>query len=119
MGIVSIERIEPAGHLSKAVVHNGTVYLAGLIADDDSLNVGGQTKQVLDKIDRYLAEAGSNKTKLLSTVIYLTDISLKDAVDEHWIPWIGDGHQPARACVGGAQLATPKLQVEIMVTAAI
>jgi enamine deaminase RidA (YjgF/YER057c/UK114 family) len=57
MGIVSIERIEPAGHLSKAVVHNGTVYLAGLIADDDSLDVGGQTKQVLDKIDRYLAEA--------------------------------------------------------------
>ncbi len=116
---MSIERIEPAGHLSKAVVHNGTVYLAGQIADDDSQDMAGQMKQILDKVDKYLAAVGSDKTKLLSTVIYLTDIALKTEMDKHWIPWIGDGNQPARACVGGAQLATPKLQVEIMVTASI
>ena len=116
---MSIKRIEPAGRLSKAVVHNSTVYLAGLTADDDSLDISGQTQQILDKIDHYLAETGSDKTKLLSAVIYLTEISLKEDMDKLWVPWIGDGHQSARACVGGAQLATPKLQVEIMVTAAI
>ena len=77
---MSIKRIEPAGRLSKAVVHNGTVYLAGLTADNDSLDISGQTQQILDKIDHYLAETGSDKTKLLSAVIYLTEISLKEGV---------------------------------------
>ncbi|MEX2449257.1 MAG: RidA family protein [Rhodospirillales bacterium] len=113
---MSIKRIESGTHLSKAVVCNGLVFLAGQTADDDSLDMAGQMKQILAKIDKYLAEAGTDKTRLLSAVVYLSDMSLKADMDKQWIPWIGS-EPPARACVG-ANLGTPKKLVEIMVTAA-
>ncbi|MEQ8193318.1 MAG: RidA family protein [Rhodospirillales bacterium] len=113
---MSIQRIEPGAHLSKAVVHNGMVFLAGQTADDDSLDMAGQMKQILGKIDKYLAAAGSDRTKILSAVVYLSDMSRKADMDKHWIPWVGS-NPPARACVG-ANLGTPKKLVEIMLTAA-
>jgi len=103
--------------MSSAVVHGNTVYLAGLTADDRTLDVKGQTKQILDKIDKFLAEAGSDKSKLLSANIWLTDIKTWSQMNEVWDAWVSPGNTPARATVQ-AQLADPGLSVEIMVQAA-
>jgi enamine deaminase RidA (YjgF/YER057c/UK114 family) len=111
-----IVRHEPGPILSRAVEYNGMVFVAGLTADDYSLDIKGQTEQVLRKIDKYLAAAGSNKTRLLSALIYVSDINQREAMNEIWKAWIGR-EVPARACVQ-AQLGTPKTLVEIMVTAA-
>ena len=103
--------------MSLAVVHGNTVYLAGLTADDRTLDVKGQTKQILDKIDKLLAEAGTDKSKLLSANIWLTDIKTWSQMNEVWDAWVSPGNTPARATVE-AQLAAPGLSVEIMVQAA-
>ena len=74
----NIVRHEPGAILSRAVEYNGMVFVAGLTADDYSLDIKGQTEQVLKKIDKYLAAAGTNKSRLLSTLIYISDINNKD-----------------------------------------
>ncbi|MGH8637344.1 MAG: RidA family protein, partial [Burkholderiales bacterium] len=112
----NIVRHEPGAILSRAVEYNGMVFVAGLTADDYSLDIKGQTEQVLRKIDKYLAAAGTNKSRLLSTLIYISDINNKDKMNEAWQAWIGKD-VPARACVQ-AVLGTSKTLVEIMVTAA-
>src|SRR5262245_3359403 len=66
---MSVKRINAGPRMSSAVVHGDTVYLAGLTADDTKADVKGQTKQILDKIDKFLAEAGSDKSKILSANI--------------------------------------------------
>jgi enamine deaminase RidA (YjgF/YER057c/UK114 family) len=103
--------------MSSAVVHGNIVYLAGLTADDRTLDVKGQTKQILDKIDKFLAEAGTDKTKLLSANIWLTDINTWSQMNEVWDAWVAPGCTPARATVE-ARLAAAGLTVEIMVQAA-
>ena len=112
-----IVRHEPGPILSRAVEYNGMVFVAGLTADDYSLDIKGQTEQVLRKIDKYLAAAGTNKSRLLSTLIYISDINNKDGMNEAWQAWTDKSNLPARACVQ-AQLGSPKTLVEIMVTAA-
>jgi enamine deaminase RidA (YjgF/YER057c/UK114 family) len=112
-----IVRHEPGAILSRAVEYNGMVFLAGLTADDYSLDIKGQTEQVLRKIDKYLAAAGTNKSRLLSTLIYLNNIDDKEAMNTVWQAWIDKADVPARACVQ-ARLGTSKTLVEIMVTAA-
>ena len=114
---MAIKRIEPGPRMSKAVVHNNTVYLAGLTADDSSQDVKGQTKQILDKIDALLKAAGSDKSKILSANIWLTDIGTWSQMNEVWDAWVAPGSSPARATVE-AKLANPALKVEIMVQAA-
>lgn len=114
---MSINRINPGPRMSSAVVHGNTVYLAGLTADDRTLDVKGQTKQILDKIDKFLAEAGTDKSKLLSANIWLTDIKTWSQMNEVWDAWVSPGNTPARATVE-AQLAGAGLSVEIMVQAA-
>ncbi len=114
---MSIERINCGPRMSSAVVHCNTVYLAGLTADDRALDVKGQTKQILDKIDKFLAQAGTDKTKLLSANIWLTDINTWSQMNEVWDAWVAPGCTPARATVE-ARLAAPGLSVEIMVQAA-
>ncbi|MEY4967234.1 MAG: hypothetical protein RL274_2817 [Pseudomonadota bacterium] len=115
---MAIKRIETGPRMSKAVVHNGVVYLAGLTADDSSQDVKGQTKQILDKIDALLKAAGSDKSKILSANIWLTDIKSWATMNTVWDPWVSPGNTPARATVE-AKLADPKLLVEIMVQAAV
>jgi len=115
---MSIKRINPGPLLSSAVVFGNTVYLAGLTADDPGADVKGQTKQILDKIDKFLKEAGTDKTKILSANIWLTDIGTWSQMNEAWKAWIPAGQTPARATVE-AKLANPALKVEIMVQAAI
>ena len=103
--------------MSKAVVHGDTVYLAGQVADDASADVLGQTQQILNKIDRILAAVGSDKSKLLSANIWLTDIATWSLMNEIWKAWIDPANPPARATVE-AKLAGPEYKVEIMVIAA-
>lgn len=111
-----IQRIDVGPRMSQAAVHNGTVYLAGQVADDTSGGVAAQTRQVLAAIDRLLAEAGSDKTRILSATIYLPDIGSFAEMNSAWDAWVPEGHTPARATVQAA-LAAPEYQVEIQVIA--
>lgn len=113
-----INRINPGPRMSAAVTHNNTVYLAGQVADDTSADVKGQTVQILAMIDKLLATAGSDKTKILSATIYLADITTFADMNAAWDSWVPAGHTPARATVE-AKLATPAYRVEIAVIAAL
>jgi enamine deaminase RidA (YjgF/YER057c/UK114 family) len=113
----TIERIHPGRRMSRAVVHAGTVYLAGHVADDTSADAAGQTREILAKIDDVLAEAGTDKSRLLSATVWLADIASYDAMNEIWDAWVSPGNPPARACVE-ARLAAPDYTVEIAVIAA-
>jgi enamine deaminase RidA (YjgF/YER057c/UK114 family) len=103
--------------MSQAVVCNGMVFLAGQVAEDTSQDAGGQTQQVLAAIDRLLAEAGSDKSRLLSAQIFLADMADFAAMNKAWEAWVMPGHTPARATIEAA-LAKPQYKVEILVTAA-
>ena len=114
---MSIERIQPGQWNARAVVHNGVAYLSGIVADDKLGSIKDQTANVLDKIDAVLAEAGTNKSKILSSVVYIADMQQKDEMNEVWMEWIGTDNLPARACVGVD--LTSNTKVEIMVCAAV
>ena len=114
---MTITRIETGPRMSKAVVHGNTVYLAGIVADDTSADAAGQTRQILAEIDRLLGLAGSDKSKILKTNIWLSDMKDFPAMNSVWDTWVSPGNTPARATVQSA-LATPAYRVEIMVTAA-
>jgi enamine deaminase RidA (YjgF/YER057c/UK114 family) len=114
---MSIHRLHVGPRMSEAVLHNGTIYLAGQIADDASQDTAGQTRQVLDAIDRLLAECGSDKTKILSAQIFLADVGDFAAMNAMWDAWVPAGHTPARATIE-AKLAAPQYRVEIKVIAA-
>ena len=87
-----VEYIEPGSWNSRAVIHNNVVYLSGVVAHDKSLSMAGQTEQVLKKIDNVLKKAGSDKSKILSAVVYLADTDLKDEMNEVWMSWIDPAH---------------------------
>src|SRR5215510_6546191 len=114
---MTIERIKVGPRMSQAVVHGATVYLAGQVADDPSADVAGQTRQILAIIDGLLTEAGTDKSKLLSANVWLSDISTYDQMNSVWDAWVAPGNPPARACVE-SKLARPQYKVEIMVVAA-
>jgi enamine deaminase RidA (YjgF/YER057c/UK114 family) len=103
--------------MSQAVIHGQTVYLAGQVAADPGADVAGQTAQVLEAIDRLLAEAGTDKTRILSATIYLADIGTFSEMNLIWDAWVPRSHTPARATVE-ARLAAPAYKVEIQVIAA-
>ncbi len=116
---MSIRRIGAGARMSKAVVHGNTVYLAGQVADaSKGASVAEQTQEIVNIIDALLAEAGSDKTKILSATIYLADISTFPQMNAVWDTWVAQGHTPARATVE-AKLAAPEYTVEIAVIAAI
>lgn len=115
---MEIRRLQPGKRMSQAVVHNGTVYLAGQVADDPSQDVAGQTHQVLTSIDKLLAEAGTDKTRILSATIVLADIRTFAEMNSVWDGWVAQGNTPARATIE-AKLAGPQYRVEIIVTAAV
>ena len=114
---MDLRRLDPGPYLSRAVVCGDFVFLAGLTADDRSQDVVGQTQQILRKIDHYLAEGGSDKTRLLSAQIWLKDIGTWAAMNRVWSAWIDKANPPARATVE-AKLAGDDILVEIMVSAA-
>lgn len=112
-----IQRLHPGPRMSQAVIHNDTVYLAGQVAADPSADVAGQTRQILGAIDELLAEAGSDKTRILSATIYLSDIATFPQMNSVWDAWVPAGNTPARATVE-ARLAASPYKVEIQVVAA-
>ena len=111
-----IKRIETGPRMSQAVVHNGTVYLAGQVGKPGA-SVTEQTTEVLAQIDRLLAECGSDKTRILSAQIWLADMSTFAQMNAVWDAWVPQGNTPARA-TGESALATPDYKVEIIVVAA-
>lgn len=114
----AIVRLQVGLRMSQAVCHGGLAWLAGQVAQDVSLDVSGQTRQVLDAIDRLLAEAGTDKTRILQANVYLADISDFAAMNAVWDAWVPQGHTPARATIE-AKLAAPEYRVEIQVVAAL
>jgi enamine deaminase RidA (YjgF/YER057c/UK114 family) len=105
--------------MSEAVIHNGMVYLAGMVAETTvGKSVKEQTKDILSQIDDVLKQAGSDKTKIVKANIWLTDIKTWAEMNEAWDAWVVPGQTPARATVE-SKLAAPGLDVEIMVEAAI
>src|SRR5580700_1181278 len=115
---MSIQRIGVGPRMSAVVIHGDTMYLAGQVANKAAGgSVTEQTRDILGIIDGLLAQAGSDKTKLLSATIYLTDISTFAEMNAVWDGWVAPGHTPARATVE-AKLAAPQYTVEIVCIAA-
>lgn len=113
-----IQRFDAGKRMSEATVHGGIVYLAGQVPEDTSADAEGQTREVLAAIDALLAQAGSDKRRILRAQIYLADIADFDAMNRAWDAWVVAGEAPARATVQ-APLARPGWKVEIVVTAAL
>ena len=113
-----VQRYEVGARMSEMAVHNGVVYLAGQVAEDGSQDIGGQTRQVLGAIDKLLAQAGTDETKILRAQIFIADIAEFPGMNAVWDTWVVAGHTPPRATVQAA-LAKPEWKVEIVVTAAL
>ena len=115
---MTIQRFDTGPRMSKAVVNGNTVYLAGIVADaPKGKSMGEQTKSILSQIDGFLAQAGTDKSKLLSANIWVTDMAKFGEMNAVWDAWVSPGNTPARATVE-ARLASPDYLVEIMVVAA-
>jgi enamine deaminase RidA (YjgF/YER057c/UK114 family) len=115
---MTIQRFDTGPRMSQVVIHGDTVFLAGVVASNAAgESVTKQTQDVLSIIDGHLKKAGSDKSKLLTATIYLTDMKTFAEMNTVWDSWVSAGNTPARATVE-AKLASPKYSVEIMVTAA-
>lgn len=115
--MADIKRIECGNRMSMAVVHGGIAYLAGQVGKPGE-SVTEQTREVLAQVDRLLAEAGTDKTRILTAQIWLADMADFAEMNAVWDAWVPQGHCPARA-TGEAKLATPDYRVEVIVTAAL
>jgi enamine deaminase RidA (YjgF/YER057c/UK114 family) len=113
-----IQRLQPGPRLSAAVVHGGIVYISGQVPDTLNADVATQTREILAKIDRLLAEAGSDKGRLLNVNVWLADIITFDQMNQVWEAWLLPGQAPARATVE-ARIANPGYRVEIAAIAAV
>jgi enamine deaminase RidA (YjgF/YER057c/UK114 family) len=113
---MSITRIQAGPRMSQAVIHNKTVYLAGQVHPGATVTV--QTRGILAAIDTLLAEAGTDKSRLLSATIWLTDMATFEEMNAVWLSWVMPGQTPARATVVSPQLASPEFKIEIVVVAA-
>jgi enamine deaminase RidA (YjgF/YER057c/UK114 family) len=111
-----IQRFETNARMSQAVVHGGTVYLAGQVSPAEG--VAAQTREILENIDALLAKAGSDRGHLISATLWLADIADYAAVNEIWDAWVPAGAAPARACVE-SRLAGEAFRVEIGAIAAV
>ena len=114
---MKIKRLHVGKTLSEVAIYNGTVYLAGQIAEDTTQDIGGQTREVLGHIDRLLEEAGSDKSHILMCQIFIADIKHFADMNAVWNEWVAEGQSPPRATVEARMVNTERL-VEIVVTAA-
>ena len=119
--MADIRRIEltqpPGPRMSRTVVHGDRVFVAGLTAADTSQDIQGQTRQILERIDHYLREAGTSKSNLLTANLWIKDMAMFADMNSVWNAWVDPQNPPARACVR-ADMARPEILVEIMVIAA-
>jgi len=117
--MTKIKRIGAGARMSKAVVHGDVIYTAGQVADKAKGGpVADQTREILGLIDDILAEAGSDKSKILSATIYLADMATFGEMNSVWDVWLDKSNPPARATVE-AKLAAADYKVEIAVIAAV
>jgi 2-iminobutanoate/2-iminopropanoate deaminase len=112
-----IERMIPSPIMHRAVACGDLVFLGGIVADDFSLDMGGQTRQVLGKLGVQLGAAGSSRAAVLSATIFVTDLALKEEMNAAWVVWFGAARLPARATVGVADLGEGVL-IEVSAIAA-
>ncbi|QEO17696.1 RidA family protein [Acetobacter vaccinii] len=115
---MSLTRLAPEERLSGAVIHNGLVYLAGQVADDATLDAQGQMADILQQVDALLAEAGTDKSRLISVQIFLANMDDMAAMNRAWDAWLDTANKPARATVE-ARLADPDWRVELTGIAAL
>lgn len=116
---MSIERLHVGPRMSQVVIHNKTVYLAGQVSEHAAgKGVTEQTREILAGIDRLLAEAKTDKSRVLSATVWLTSMSTFADMNQAWDQWVAPGSTPARATVESAKLAGPEYRVEISVIAA-
>lgn len=112
-----VQRLHVGPRLSEAAIHRGTVWLAGQVPDDETLDIRGQTAQVLAHVERLLLEAGSDKSRILMAQVFLADLADFDGYNAVWDAWVVPGATPPRATVQ-AKLAKPGWRIEVVVTAA-
>jgi enamine deaminase RidA (YjgF/YER057c/UK114 family) len=112
-----ITRLRVGEKLSRIVAYRDLVFLCGQVANDYQADISEQTRQTLARIDDHLAEAGTDKTRLLSATVYVKTPENIPAMNAIWNDWLNDCQPPARTCVV-ATLANPDILVEITVTAA-
>ncbi len=115
---MTIKRFHIGPRLSEMAVHGNTIYLAGQVAGDPTKDITGQTREVLAAIDALLGEVGSDKSRILSTTIYIADMVDFPAMNAVWDAWVVPGATPPRATVGAA-LAKPAYKVEMQIIAAM
>jgi enamine deaminase RidA (YjgF/YER057c/UK114 family) len=114
---MDIKRLHVGKALSEVAIHNGTVYLAGQIAEDTTQNIEGQTREILGHVDRLLAEAGSDKSRILMCQIFISNAKNFGGMNEVWNQWVPVGHTPPRATVVSS-FPHPERLIEMVVTAA-
>ena len=112
-----IERHLRTPIMHRVVAHGGVLYFGGIVAEDRSASMKGQTEQILARIGALLEETGSDKGKVLTATIFITDMALKDEMNEAWTAWFEPAHLPSRATIGVAELG-PKVLIEVVITAA-
>ena len=115
--MTEIRRLGIGPRMSEVVIHGGVAYLAGQVGEPGT-SVAEQTHACLAHVDRILAEAGTDRTRMLRVQIWLADMADFDAMNAVWDAWVPAGHAPARA-TGEARLAAPGYRVEVIVTAAL
>ena len=116
---MTITRIETSERLSQAVVHNGIAYIAGQVArDKPGASAAEQTQNIHDRTDALLIKAGTDKSRLLTAQVWISDIRYFDEMNQVWNAWLAPGEAPTRACVE-SRLAATHYFVEISVTAAV
>jgi enamine deaminase RidA (YjgF/YER057c/UK114 family) len=113
-----IQRLDQSARRSRAVIHRGVVYLAGQVADDRSGDIAQQTREVLAKVDALLAQAGTDRSRLLTAQVWLSTMKDFDGMNAIWDAWVVQGSTPTRCC-GQVGLADPGWKVEIVVSAAL
>jgi len=113
-----MQRIHKSKALHAVTVHGGVAYVAGIAAADIDTDMASQTRQICERIEGFLAQVGTDKTKLLRAQIFVTDMAKKSEMDAVWIAWLGDD-LPSRCTVGVSDLGDPRRLIEIVVTAAV
>ena len=116
--IMEIKRYETKQRMSRAVVHNNTVYLCGQVAKDTTKGIKDQTKTTLEKIEELLESVGTNKNNILSATIYIKDMAMFQDMNLIWDNWVNENFAPARACVQ-AKMAREEILIEISIIAGL
>ncbi|UYZ67725.1 RidA family protein [Moraxella bovis] len=116
--MTEIIKLDSNQTITEIAIYNGVVYLAGQVPDDDSLDIVGQTREVLTNIDKALAKAGTDKSKLLTAQVFIKDLNDFEQFNAEYTAWIAGNVPPTRATVQ-ANLVNPNWLIEIVVTAAV